>query len=179
MVVSSSDWITNKTIKLPYLEDDIDAAGFRSWIVKFEKYLRFNKVYHVWTSSYDERPEVSDGISTLFEEDQWLELDELVGQLLGDSVTKNKIADGFITQTVNDPWRTTWAKIHQHFVPTGNNATAMQSARVGSLRRYEGEHCRNFIKRLDQEYALLLSLGGNQEDYVLNEILLQAVDSDW
>jgi hypothetical protein len=178
-VVSSSDWITNKTIKLPYLEDDVGTAEFRNWMVKFEKFLRFNKIYHIWSSSFDDRPEVSDGVSSQFDEDQWLELDELVGQLLGDSVTRNKIADGFITQTVNDPWRKTWSKIHQHFVPTGNNATATQSVRVCSLYRQQHENYRMFIKRLDQEYALLLSLGGVQEDYILNELLLGAADSEY
>ena len=74
-----------------------------SWMVKFERYLRFSKVLEVWNTSYDDRPVVSDGISTQHEEEQWEELDELVGQLLYESVKKNKIADGFITQTVNDP----------------------------------------------------------------------------
>ena len=36
-----------------------------------------------------------------------------------------------------------------------------------------------FIKRLDQEYALLLSLGGVQEDYILNELLLGAADPEY
>jgi hypothetical protein len=148
-------------------------------MVKFEKFLRFNKIFHIWSSSYDTRPTVSDGVSSKFDEDQWLELDELVGQLLGDSVTKNKIADGFITQTVNDPWRKTWSKIYQHFVPSGNNATATQSVRVCSLSRQQHENCRMFIKRLDQEYALLLSLGGVQEDYILNELLLGAADPEY
>ena len=89
----------------------------------------------VWECKYEDRPDLSDGFSTQFDVDQWLELDELVGQLLFESVKKNKISDGYVSQTINDPWCKTWSSIYQYYVPTGNNAMALQSSRVGSLWR--------------------------------------------
>ena len=106
-------------------------------------------------------------------------MDKLVGQLLFQSVKKNKIADGYVTQTVHDPWRKTWSYIYQYYMPTGNNAMATQSSRVGALWRREDESCRSFIKRLDSENAVLKSLGGVKEDYVLNNVLLGSVDPEY
>ena len=178
-VIKASDWITNKQIKVPILEDGCNTAEFTSWKVKFERYLKFSKVLEVWECKFEDRPDLSDGFSTQFDVDQWLELDELVGQLLFESVKKNKISDGYVSQTVNDPWRKTWSSIYQYYVPTGNNAMALQSSRVGSLWRREDETCRIFIKRLDTENALLKSLGGVKEDYVLNNVLLGSADPEY
>ena len=50
---------------------------------------------------------------------------------------------------------------------------------MSSLWWREDETCKTFIKRLDTENALLKSLGGKQEDYVLNSILLGASDPDY
>ena len=106
-------------------------------------------------------------------------MDELVGQLLLESVKNNKISDGYVSQTINDSWRKTWSYIFHYYVLFGNNAMATQSSRVSSLWRRAVETCRNFIKRLDTENALLKSLGGKHEDYVLNNILLGASDPDY
>ena len=56
---------------------------------------------------------------------------------------------------------------------------ATQSARVSALWRREVETCRTSIKRLDAENGILQGLGGNQDDYVLNNILLGASDPEY
>ena len=78
----------------------------------------------VWECKYEDKSDLSDGFLTQFEIDQWVELDELIGQLLFESVKKHKISDGYVTQTVHDPWRKSWSYICQYYVSIGNNVTA-------------------------------------------------------
>ena len=44
IVIRATDWITNKQIKIHLLEDRCSSADFRAWTVKFERYLKFNKL---------------------------------------------------------------------------------------------------------------------------------------
>ena len=99
-------------------------------------------------------------------------------QLLLTALGDNTICDSYIAQTYADPWRKTWGLVRQYFMPTGNNATAIQAGKVCALRRSNGETFRNFIKRVDLEMAFLKSLDGDQPDYVLNGILRAGADPD-
>ena len=116
---------------------------------------------------YEDRPQVANG-NTKFQEEQWMECDQLVDQLLSTAVSENKMADGYVAQSHMDPWRKTWGLVNQYFMPTGNNAAALQAAKVSALWRRTDETFRNFIRRIDTEMAFLKSLGGEQPDYVLN-----------
>ena len=47
-VIRASEWITNKLIKIPVLEDHCSTANFRAWNVKFERYLQFQKLDYIY-----------------------------------------------------------------------------------------------------------------------------------
>ena len=64
-------------------------------------------------------------------------------------------------------------------MPTGNNATALQAAKVSALWRRTDETFRNFIRRIDTEVAFRKSLGGEQPDYVSNDLLRGDADPDF
>ena len=138
VVIKSKDWVTNKQIKIPLLENNCNSAAFRDWLFKIEKYLQFNEILWVWLMPYDDRPQMVNG-SIQFQEEQWIECDQLVDQLLSTAVSENKMANGYVTQSHTDPWRKTWSLMNQYFMPTGNNATALQEAKVSGLwRRTDG-----------------------------------------
>ena len=177
-VISACDYITNKQIKIPMLENSTNSGIFRVWLIKFEKYLDFIKVIDVWKTKYENRPTVANG-SPIHEVEQWLEKDKLIAQLLFQAVGNNKITDGYITQTAADPWRKTWSLITQFFIPTGNNATATQSKKISDLVRYDTESFRNFIARIDGEMANLRALGGDQPEYVLTGLLRDNADTEY
>ena len=178
VVIKAKDWVTNKQIKIPILENQCSPAAFRVWLIKFEKYLNFVELLEIWNSKYEDRPQVING-NTLYEENQWIECDDLVGQLLSTAVGENKMADGYVAQSYLDPWRKTWSLIKQYFMPTGNNATAIQAGKVSALWRKTDETFRTFIRRIDTEMAFLKSLGGEQPDYVLNGLLRGGADPDY
>ena len=68
-------------------------------------------------------------------------------------------------QSSLDPWRKTWSLIKQYFMPSGNNATAIQAGKVSALWRRTAETFRTFMMRIDTEMAFLNSLGSEQPDY--------------
>jgi hypothetical protein len=177
VLIKSKDWVTNRQIKIPILENNCSTAAFRVWHIKFEKYLAFTDIVDIWNQKFEDRPETRTG-DTQLECDQWIECDNLIGQLLSTAVGENKIADGYVAQTYADPWRKTWGLIKQHFMPCGNNATAIQAGKVSGLWRRNDETFRQFIRRIDTEMAFLKSLGGEQPDYVLNGLLSTGADPD-
>jgi hypothetical protein len=178
VVIKCRDWIQNKQIKIPTLENNCNSAAFRVWLIKFEKFLNFHELLWVWSMKFEDRPQVANG-NTAYQEEQWMECDQLVDQLLSTAVSENKMADGYVAQSHMDPWRKTWGLINQYFMPTGNNATALQAAKVSALWRRTDETFRNFIRRIDTEMAFLKSLGGEQPDYVLNGLLRAGADPDF
>ena len=48
VVIKLKDWVTNNQIKVPLLENICNSAAFRVWLIKFEKYLKFNVILYVW-----------------------------------------------------------------------------------------------------------------------------------
>ena len=113
------------------------------------------ELLEIWNSKYEGRPQFING-NTLYEENQWIECDDLVGQLLSTTIGENKMADGYVAQSYLDPWRKTWSLIKQYFMPTGNNATAMQAGNVSALWRRTDGTFRTFIRRIDTEIAFLI-----------------------
>ena len=85
VVTKSRDWITNKQIKISTLENNCNSAAFRVWLIKFEKFLNFNELLWVWSMKYEDRPQVANG-NTAYQEEQWMDCDQLVDQLLSTAV---------------------------------------------------------------------------------------------
>ena len=109
----------------------------------------------------EDRPQMVNG-NTQYQEEQSIEYDELVSQLLSTAVSKIK--------WLMDTWYRV-ILIRQYFAPTGNNATALQAAKVSALWRRTDETFRTFIRRSYNEMSFLKSLGGEQPDYGLDGLL--------
>ena len=50
----------------------------------------------------EDRPQVANG-NTAYQEEQWMECDQLVDQLLATAVSENRMADGYVAQSHLDP----------------------------------------------------------------------------
>ena len=96
VVIRSKDWVTNKHIKIPILPDNCSPAAFRVWLIKLEKYLEFIEVWHVWNIKYEDRPQIIDGVTTQYIQDQWAECNTLIGHLLSTAMGDNTICDSYI-----------------------------------------------------------------------------------